>query len=697
MSTSKAPLLGPAVRTAPIQYDTLADFTAAGGATAYGVGPVWIAGQQHWCNGASLSKGNFLLPSGGDDTSAMLENYNANGGVLLLGPGDFYMSPITLESSKAWGWGYGDELGPVIQGQGKNATRIFMKTNSISNTHTRYTVTAVTFGASTQLIISNHGIADGTLAILQFPTYYNTSGNTSERLNGKRFYTKSLNENTIQLYDNQSLTTATNSTGLGSFPSDPANYPVYLRTYAGVTTSNYTSCIRITGRNSGEALPLIGVTLKGFSLIAQSTSYGDYYDPQGIGIAVEAVGVGIYGKNSSSNQGLNIADVRVDGFDAAFLLDDCTNNLFLGCELEGNNYALWSAFNVDITHWLECRFGASNPIKGAPLQHVSVQSPILYRPFDNVTNVGYAKSMETFESCWFMACHGISLFNNCSGSYPSAIGSDGNAANTIVIKSCYAERVRQLVDVNVNLVVDGLHIGNYASDKSLHSSQCTFDNSGGGGGFVAQASFKNVIAETASDTPTIGFVKVVDQSNTMDKVNAITSFENCQIPGNIIKNGLNLVINLSGGHYSDDYRLHWGRLVFEGSFQIDGRQTTHRQTTLSGTVKPYLFSQGYHHIWIGINGALTVANPGTQSIYTSDTFLVNFFTAGFLSTPALRMLPISFTFSQDATGGRVVSFGTDYVLNAANTYSGASNTAARIEFKLIGSKFVQISPPMTWN
>ena len=55
MSISKAPLLGPAVRTAPIQYDTLADFTAAGGATAYGVGPVWIAGQQYWCDGVGLT------------------------------------------------------------------------------------------------------------------------------------------------------------------------------------------------------------------------------------------------------------------------------------------------------------------------------------------------------------------------------------------------------------------------------------------------------------------------------------------------------------------------------------------------------------------------------------------------------------------------------------------------------------------
>ena len=55
MSISKAPLLGPAVRTAPIQYDTLADFTAAGGATVYGAGPVWTGGKQYYCNGEILS------------------------------------------------------------------------------------------------------------------------------------------------------------------------------------------------------------------------------------------------------------------------------------------------------------------------------------------------------------------------------------------------------------------------------------------------------------------------------------------------------------------------------------------------------------------------------------------------------------------------------------------------------------------
>ena len=40
--------------SAPGRFNALADFTAAGGATAYGVGPVWIAGQQYWCDGTKL-------------------------------------------------------------------------------------------------------------------------------------------------------------------------------------------------------------------------------------------------------------------------------------------------------------------------------------------------------------------------------------------------------------------------------------------------------------------------------------------------------------------------------------------------------------------------------------------------------------------------------------------------------------------
>lgn len=39
-----------------LQFQSLTDFTAAGGPAAYGTGPVWIAGQQYWCNGISLVK-----------------------------------------------------------------------------------------------------------------------------------------------------------------------------------------------------------------------------------------------------------------------------------------------------------------------------------------------------------------------------------------------------------------------------------------------------------------------------------------------------------------------------------------------------------------------------------------------------------------------------------------------------------------
>lgn len=38
----------------PVSFATMADFNNAGGAAAYGVGPVWIAGNQYWCDGVNL-------------------------------------------------------------------------------------------------------------------------------------------------------------------------------------------------------------------------------------------------------------------------------------------------------------------------------------------------------------------------------------------------------------------------------------------------------------------------------------------------------------------------------------------------------------------------------------------------------------------------------------------------------------------
>ena len=134
MSTSKAPLLGPAVRTAPIQYDTLANFTAAGGATAYGVGPVWIAGQQYWCEDGFLRKAGVskvqkfrlledfsanyqktLSYSGGlDDTTNYLTERGARLQLTYDGSGtDNSYVEVTNYSGTAGGYAYDSSL-PVI-------------------------------------------------------------------------------------------------------------------------------------------------------------------------------------------------------------------------------------------------------------------------------------------------------------------------------------------------------------------------------------------------------------------------------------------------------------------------------------------------------------------------------------------------------------------------------------------------------
>ena len=65
MSISRTPLLGPAVRTAPIQYDTLENFisqnaptgnkTLSAACAVYGAGPVLAEGKQYYCDGASIT------------------------------------------------------------------------------------------------------------------------------------------------------------------------------------------------------------------------------------------------------------------------------------------------------------------------------------------------------------------------------------------------------------------------------------------------------------------------------------------------------------------------------------------------------------------------------------------------------------------------------------------------------------------
>ena len=38
-----------------LSFASMADFTAAGGASACGRGPVWVGGTQYWCDGVTVA------------------------------------------------------------------------------------------------------------------------------------------------------------------------------------------------------------------------------------------------------------------------------------------------------------------------------------------------------------------------------------------------------------------------------------------------------------------------------------------------------------------------------------------------------------------------------------------------------------------------------------------------------------------
>lgn len=658
-----------------------------------------------------------VYPTGFNDTANFIAAFTKNNGVLTLAPGDYYISPTVLTCQRKWRNDTTDWRGPKIVCAGGVAN--IYPVGSAPITNTRVDVQAITLGATTSFRCDAHPFVNGDKVIVQMPSYIAAGssftppatfnfhapvGNTVERLSGKTCYVQVTDANNVQLFSDAALTQAINSTGWGAQPAD-MNL-VKLRRYSDDRTVNYTGALlRITGPLSlltGKYESIMGTQIINVNIIAATNfvngapSYPLFYARQGIGIAIEAMGVGTLGAagNSSPSQGNTFINCEISGWDAAVLLDDCTNNFFLGCNFQNNNNALWKGWNIDITTYQQCRFGDDTILPGQPLQEVSAYTPLSYRPGSSAEAPGSA-SIENYEGCWFMSVLGISLFRSTNGAFSGALGSQSNASNIINIRGCYAELVRKLVDVNMTLNVNGLHIGNFKRDANLTNGDCVFVAYGGG-----QKTNVSLLGITSDGTgiPLNGWVFVADQIGANERYVPTVYLSANNMYGHVLRNNNGRRLFIRDGVNQSDQASGTGQYVFEGMLQVAGKTRSFKRTEAAATPSftPFLFDEGYQHIVAGIAGALTVANPRTDS-FTAATFAADF-NFGANALYHLRMLPLEIIVTQDAVGGRTVSFGTDYVVDAANVTSGGANTMAKYVFEFgANGKWNQVSKAATWS
>jgi len=641
--------------------------------------------------------GLFMLrPSGGDDAPIISAMVAQVGGAYLSYGVFSIQTPLNLVSPIQWRAGItGKFAGAKLFGSGMDLTVLDMTTlYTTIKTHDQFSVTALTLGATTVAQVTGHTFSAGDKVILDCPVLTSV-GNTTERLNGCIFYIKIVDANNVELCNDPALAQSINSTGWGAFGS-----PTFLRRYTTSQTAGYTPAIRIQAPLSvGVRQSIYGGGLQDLTVTARNTAYPSNYDRQGIALAFEADTLGTNTNNSSTAQGIKIANVHFDGFDTAMLFDDVTNAEITGCSLQNNNHALWRGYNVDIVKWTECRFGEDVLIAGTPSQHVSIYSPIWFLPNNDSVNPPGSASIETFEGCWYMGVLGISLNQSPRANVSGAIGSAPNAAGQVFISGGYAEQVRKLVDANALLIVDGLTFGSFSRGQNLTNQDCIFTAFG-------NVQFPTIILRgMTSDSgtgPKYGYLLVGDQTGTNELYNPHVDWAGNRVPQSTTNPGhIQSVsgrwININDGVISGNSNKARGDYQFNGLLQCGGDDIINVRTEAAATPSftPQLFTEGLVHVVPSLAGNCTVGNP--QMTTSVTTFATSF--AGTFATrlQILKMKPIKFIFKQDGTGGRTISFGTDFVTTGLDNgaTNGVVNATTEVVFKYNGNKFILVSAN-TW-
>lgn len=639
-----------------------------------------------------------LAPSGGDDSAAIDAQATATG-VALLGPGLFKVNnPTVLRAKTAYRGGTQAFGGLVIEGAGMDVTTIDTSGAGITS-HDLATVTAITTGATTTGTLSAAvNWVDGSQVVISLPSYRRgvDSGNTIDLLNGQVVFVKATNRvggtfTTFQLYCDAALTTPLISTGWGTFAA-----PARMRRYASDRSVEPSAILRITGPTSGW--PDIYNIRVAKLTFRNTTTQAISYDRQGIAVAIESERTD---EDTIVAQNITFDEVRFEGYDCDVLLDDCTNTRFESCDFHGNNYYVWSAFNTDIVKFTNCMLGEDFPVQGQPLPQVIAPALSYFAPLNPTQDYAGSRNSFVFDNCWFMGVRAItggSQLRTFGGS--QVFFTNGINPKPLILDGCYFENVSWLAEGQA-IKVSGCHFGNFSRDANLTNGRAVFnlmtDNFDG-----ARLTIEDCTGDPAvGQGPSIAYVSTANWGASGGQANEETT------PTIIWRNN-NLAAGAGAAHIVDfldptrkillddgaasgNQVKGGGDYVFEGMLQTGGRARIKRTATaFTGTVTPDVLAATRY--WVGaMTGPVTIANPtaGGAATFASLFAAAGTSAAAFPMNNPLRLLPLEFIFEQDATGSRVVTFGSDFI-TAGLTLTGAAGRRTTIRFAWNGQKWVPL-------
>jgi len=434
----------------PTKVRTYSSLIKRPAAAVFGAGICQIGGVLSVSDGSSWGNvgSDILLPSGGDDAPQMMAAIAANRGTLKLGPGRFKpLTPLVAEGIVNWRKLYNVVYGAKVLGSGMGATIIDCSgmDQNILKIHDRHRIVGitntspalVTLDASTPLPVGANWEAgeiraiDGTSIWFQTPASTIALANSMESINGissasQKYYIKKLTTTTFEVYTDANLATPlnlTNTTLHGSFGNQSVtetgisgsptwNTAQSWNMFRYYGNYNYVPAIRFVGvetapndRNVTMNIEMRDLTLT--NLADDQHIVGMNYN--GIGVGIEnnfTIGTG-GNADTRTSQNNHFTNVKIDGFRMAGNFDDCTNLMFMGVDFQGNPIACGAGYVFDIVTFLQCRFGDDRFIANAQRQQVLQIPPVYYAPANTYYPAPSRVQSVNFQDNWYMGCHDV--------------------------------------------------------------------------------------------------------------------------------------------------------------------------------------------------------------------------------------------------------------------------------------------------
>jgi hypothetical protein len=405
--------------------------------------------------------------------------------------------------------------------------------------------------------------------------------------------------------------------------------------------------------------------------------------------------------DTNTCQGFVIRNSSFHGYAVCLNMDDCTNNNFDNVNFQNNDYAIFCGYSFDINTFNQCRFGTDNYVPGSKHQQVLIQSYVYNSP--NNVKVATNKSIRniTFRDCWFMGVHDV-------------LGDTDS--QQVSFHNNYAEQIRSIgygTNTSDTLHIDGFHFTSFPYQINFLNGEAAFSA-------ATNTIFENNVNDILGN-PKFAYLNVNHNNGNGDSIVPRLIWRNNRCTANDFtsaavqdrghigfltydQTGANPVLNRKYCVFYDQYsngtefRRGLGNFEFIGMCQIGGEERVKHVGNLTGTFDPV--TTVWRTYTITLTGPLTIRWP-CGSIDLNEPLNrgdhQNYSANGVGDKRKIRGTSLKFYLTQDATGGRVVSFSAQYRLPGFNDGTGAAaNSVSLLEFKWDGSKW-RLAYPNVWS